>query len=304
MKFQLRLKPFLFSIALAVIFQLKAQVGVGTNSPKASAILDVESTSKGFLPPRMTTAQRDNIVSPEPGLTIYNTTMNCLQWWNGTIWYDGCTNSTQAIGTFTTNYVFCSSATTVVNITNPSTGKIWMDRNLGATQAATSATDVNAYGDLFQWGRYSDGHQCRTSSTTSTLSTVNQPSHVNYILSPNPPFDWRSPQNSNLWQGVNGLNNPCPYGYRIPTELEWEAERASWSTSNNVGAFLSPLKLTIAGSRNPISGSLTSVGSVGLYWSSTINSNATLGLNINSSNAVSNVAGVRGEGYSVRCIKD
>jgi hypothetical protein len=57
-----------------------------------SAILDVYSTNKGFLPPRLTTAQRDAIAAPAAGLMIYNTTVNCLQWWNGTVWYDGCGN--------------------------------------------------------------------------------------------------------------------------------------------------------------------------------------------------------------------
>ena len=56
-----------------------------------------------------------------------------------------------------------------------------MDRNLGATQAATSSTDVDAYGDLYQWGRFSDGHQCRTSNTTATLSSVDQPAHGDFI---------------------------------------------------------------------------------------------------------------------------
>ena len=59
-------------------------------SPDASAILDVSSDSKGFLAPRMTTAERDAIASPAIGLIIYNTTEDCLEWWNGTIWYREC----------------------------------------------------------------------------------------------------------------------------------------------------------------------------------------------------------------------
>ncbi len=56
-----------------------AQVGIGTNSPNANAALDVVSTTQGMLFPRMTTAQRDAISSPAKGLTIFNTTLNCLQ---------------------------------------------------------------------------------------------------------------------------------------------------------------------------------------------------------------------------------
>jgi hypothetical protein len=49
----------------------------------------------------------------------------------------------------------------IVDVLNPATGKTWMDRNLGAAQLATASNDVAAYGDLYQWGRFSDGHQCR-----------------------------------------------------------------------------------------------------------------------------------------------
>jgi len=51
-----------------------------------SAILDVESTTKGFLLPRMTTAQRDAIAGPAEGLEIYNTTEKAKQYWNGIAW--------------------------------------------------------------------------------------------------------------------------------------------------------------------------------------------------------------------------
>ncbi len=56
-----------------------------------------------------------------------------------------------------------------------------MDRNLGATQAATSSSDANSYGDLCQWGRGTDGHQIRTSNTNSTLSSADEPGNANFI---------------------------------------------------------------------------------------------------------------------------
>jgi uncharacterized protein (TIGR02145 family) len=277
-------------------------VGIGTTTPSPSAKVEIASTNQGFLPPRMTTVQRDAIASPAAGLTIYNTTVNCLQWWNGTFWYDGCGNNPYFL--YPNGSVFCTSgATAIVDVTNPVTGKTWMDRNLGATQVATSSTDTNAYGDLYQWGRGSDGHQCRTSQTTSTLSSVDQPGNGNFILSPNSPLDWRSPQNINLWQGVNGVNNPCPSGYRLPTSTEIEAERLSWSNNNSAGAFASPLKLPVAGYRAADTGLLSSVGSYGYYWSSTTNGTST-----NCLGFYSTYAGVgpnyRANGFSVRCIKN
>jgi len=61
-------------------------VGIGTPSPAATALLDLTSTTKGFLPPRMTTVQRDAIASPATGLMIFNTTAAQYQFWNGTAW--------------------------------------------------------------------------------------------------------------------------------------------------------------------------------------------------------------------------
>jgi hypothetical protein len=60
---------------------------IGTASPSASAQLDITSTTRGFLPPRMTTTQRDAISSPAAGLVIYNTTTSKLQVYT-TSWTD------------------------------------------------------------------------------------------------------------------------------------------------------------------------------------------------------------------------
>jgi hypothetical protein len=60
-------------------------VGIG-GTANAAAILDVASATKGFLPPRMTTAQRDAISTPPAGLVIYNTSTNVLNFYNGSAW--------------------------------------------------------------------------------------------------------------------------------------------------------------------------------------------------------------------------
>ena len=202
------------------------------------------------------------------------------------------------------NSVFCAAgATAIVDVTNPTTGITWMDRNLGASQVATSTTDQAAYGDLYQWGRRADGHQCRTSPTTATLSSIDQPAHGNFILEPNNLNDWRSPQNANLWQGVNGVNNPCPSGYRLPTETEINAERLSWSQNNSVGAFASPLKWTLTGLRDGSNGTLAVVGAYGGYWSSTVSGTGSRHLYFNSSSAYAS-DGTRNYGFTVRCLKN
>lgn len=58
---------------------VNAQIGIGTSSPDNSSILDLSSTTKGFLMPRMTTEQQNNLISPAIGLTIYNTTNNQIE---------------------------------------------------------------------------------------------------------------------------------------------------------------------------------------------------------------------------------
>lgn len=58
-------------------------VGIGTTSPSASAALEISSTSKGLLLPRMTTTQRNSIAQPPAGLVIYNTTTNTVQGYGG-----------------------------------------------------------------------------------------------------------------------------------------------------------------------------------------------------------------------------
>lgn len=71
-------------------FMAKAQIGIGTPMPDPSAVLELKSSTKGFLPPGLTTLQRNAIASPIAGLVIYNTTKNCMEWFDGTTWYNGC----------------------------------------------------------------------------------------------------------------------------------------------------------------------------------------------------------------------
>jgi hypothetical protein len=66
----------------------KAGVGVGVVSPNAKAKLQVDSTTQGFLPPRMDTTQRNAIASPPAGLVIYNTTTSNLNSYSGSAWVE------------------------------------------------------------------------------------------------------------------------------------------------------------------------------------------------------------------------
>ncbi len=281
-----------------------AQVGIGTSNPDASSGLDIHFTDKGLLPPRMTTSQRDAIINPADGLMIFNTTTGCPNYYFSGSWYESCgtpiTNFICGTSTITFNYNG-SSVTygTVVSANN----RCWLDRNLGATQVATTRTDPASIGHLFQWGRLDDGHQVRTSSTTTVLSSTDVPGHGYFIRVSANPFDWRSPQNNNLWQGVNGTNNPCPEGFRLPTQSEWDTERLSWSPVNAFGAFASPLKLPIGGYRDEFSGEVHNEGTYSQYWSSSVNDPMSMCLLFDLDSAWF-AENDRAYGFSVRCIRD
>jgi len=293
-------KSILLSVLLyCFVFAYTQNVGIGTTNPSKSAKLEINSTNQGFLPPRMTEAQRNAIASPALGLVIFNTTTNCLNLFIGSLWNEICGN-----GPFPINAVHCSvTPTAVVDVVNPITKKTWMDRNLGASSVATSSTDTASYGDLYQWGRRADGHQCRNSATTNVVSSTDQPAHGNFILGVGGYNDWRVPENSNLWQGVYGINNPCPNRYRLPTEAEFAAERASWSSDNALGAYNSPLKLPLAGSRDAGNGSINFVGSSGFYFIGTVDNTDSYSLHFGSGDAFITSVN-RNFGGSVRCIKD
>lgn len=304
------MKKIIFSFVTLAFFGLSsadAQVAIGTSTPDESSLLELSSTTKGFLPPRMTSAQRDVIANPAEGLTIYNTDKKCLQFFDGRFWLDACEG--------------IPDVPTVVG----ANGVVWMDRNLGASRVATSSTDAQAYGDLYQWGRAADGHQIvsrftgdgKTTSTTFD-GTTTRPNNITDTGAWDEKFitingtnrnDWVTTQTNNAWNTgtaqapVKTATDPCPTGYRVPTDAELNAELLSWSSNNSAGAFASPLKLPAAGYRNRTSGSLGNVGSNGHYWSSTVSGTDARDLHFNSTDANMGTYN-RAIGFSVRCLKD
>ena len=352
------MKNYFIILLLIISLSSMAQVAIGTTSPNARAVLDLVSTTQGFLPPRMSQVQRNTIASPVPaGLIVW--CIDCgvsgeIQVYNGTTWTNfigvaasvavpdaptavvstsgnaqasiafvapvntggsvitgytvtsssgsltvsgtsspilvtGLTNgTTYAFTVVATNAVGSSVASAASNTvlgcgasvaftykgssvtygSVPSSGKCWLDRNLGATRVAASSTDAASSGDLFQWGRGDDGHQTITSGITSTLSSTDTPGNSDFITVTLNPADWRQGQNENLWQGANGINNPCPNGYRLPTEAELIAELTSWNSNNSAGAYASPLKLPVTSVRQSNTG-IVNNPSYGFYWSST-----------------------------------
>ena len=143
-----------------------------TTSVSSSAILQADSTTKGFLPPRMTTTQRDAIATPATGLQIYNTTTNENNTYNGTAWVAAGGGGTPAGSNTQIQYnnsgVFGASSsftytdsTGTVNLTKsiPIVGLEFIINNTSNTGNAASAfVAKNAAGNIASFGKVGAGY--------------------------------------------------------------------------------------------------------------------------------------------------
>ncbi len=199
---------------------------------------------------------------------------------------------------------------TYITVVSPDTLRVWLDRNLGANQVCSASTDANCYGDLYQWGRNDDGHESRTSNTTSTLASDISPGHANFIQNSVSPHNWSTADSSgsarvSAWADEQS-NDICPAGYEVPTEAEFKADTTTASTttiSNLSTAYSSFLKLPAAGYRG-YAGVLTYVDTYGSYWvRSPGTTNYGRGLDISAASAVFRNP-YASQGQSIRCIKN
>ncbi|CAH0134319.1 fibrobacter succinogenes major paralogous domain-containing protein [Chryseobacterium sp. Bi04] len=208
-------------------------------------------------------------------------------------------------------------------------GNVWLNHNLGADytnvndpnfnlgKRPTSASDYRAYGSLFQWGRKPDGHDLIKWSASNTGTPVNpiitgtandNPTDTRFIATGS---DWRVTGSTTLWQTSTSANNPCPIGFKVPTQAQIQTYLSASNITNGInGAAASKLGLTAAGTRDAGLGNISTVttGTSGLYWSSTagsISSPAAAALQISQFGAPSaTFFPSKAQGISVRCIKE
>lgn len=198
-------------------------------------------------------------------------------------------------------------------VTSPYTGRVWLDRNLGASQVCTDLNDTACYGDYYQWGRKSDGHEKSDSNTTEIQATDIANAGTDYITDSTAyyGYEWAQAADNNgslrstQWSKTDGTS-VCPVGFRVPTVAEFAAETTDEGMADNAEAFTNFLKLPSAGYRNPVDGLLYLQGYYGSVWSMTVSSTY-----FYMSDALyfgNSYAGtyyfVRGYGRSVRCIED
>ena len=285
----------IYFFLLAVFFTagVNAQsVAINTDgsTANASALLDLKSTSQGLLPPRMTQAQRNAISTPAAGLMVYCTDCGVNgepQHFNGTSWVN-MVGGAAALPPLTTVVVNTSATTTLT----------FMAHNLGANNSLDPHTPVQGiHGNYYQWGR-----STAAATTQALIGTWNTTSAAN-----------------GAWaDGSKTANDPCPTGYRVPTNAQWSlvdsynAQTTTGSFSNNAtnfgaarhfGTGANKLTLPAAGFRNASNGALTNRGSSGNYWSSTgYGTNANYLLFASSTAGPTNSS--RTYGYSVRCVSE
>jgi len=223
----------------------------------------------------------------------------------------------------------------------------FMCYNLGATTAVQSLTPaqqttypsaIDLLGDLYQWGRVADGHQLRTSAfvvgpvTTFDVNGQAIGDTIGKYISggDNPTYDWRTPQNNTLWYN-NGktVNDPCPDGWRVPTETEIRSILNGNSTqiaisplgytgiSGNTWAWSGAIPgwlITPSGSSEPTlflpaAGYRTSsvVANVGLnacYWTSSFDDVYAISMYCSSTGINPNTYSTHSCAYSVRCVAE
>jgi uncharacterized protein (TIGR02145 family) len=247
---------------------------------------------------------------------------------------------------------------TVKSLLRPE-GLTFMCYNLGAnpnmtiaeqmaypSPTGTGVTDATVYGDLYQWGRIADGHEKRNSpdvngGSGATSISYDANSQIPYghawygkfVYFSGYPQDWHgnsnSDQNDDLWNfTAYPSNNPCPAGWRVPTQEEWgsifrggttsgppymssSGNTWTWNSSGTPGYKISvdggtttSLFLPATGNRSLSDAMLYNAGQSGLYWSTTVNdknAHTIIFISINVSLS-SNMP--RTGGNSVRCIED
>lgn len=202
------------------------------------------------------------------------------------------------------------NGTTYSFVTSPYTGKVWLNKNLGAAEVCAGFDDAQCYGDYYQWGRGYDGHQESDSGTTNVqTSNVTEVGHGDFITSTSiKDLDWAKDVDGSggrriaNWSKIDG-SSVCPVGFRVPTLTELKAETLENGVTNRDTAFTNFLALPSAGYSTISAGSLNDVGLWGGVWISSVGGSGSYGLLFAESYANTS-SSARAYGLSVRCLRD
>jgi len=277
-------KIFSVFIALSVIITCaRAQnVGIGTASPAASAALEIASTTKGFLLPRMTAVQRTAIPSPAEGLLVYQT--------------DGSNGY----------YYFVSGAWTSLRDEKPYTSltigmQQWMDKNLDV--ATYRNGDLIPYvTDSTTWAALTTGAWCYYNNDPSNNCIYGKLYNFYAVEDPRglAPIGWHVPTDGEFATLTTTLDGEWAAGgkMKVTGTTTWRSPNTSATNTSGWAG--------LPGGYRYNNGSFYLVGINGYWWSSTttgVNSAWYRNLNFNSARASRNSTDVTA-GLSVRCVRD
>lgn len=300
----MKMSSFLFALLLLASSPLFSQVAVNTDgtAPDNSAMLDVKSTTKGVLLPRLTLTQIAAIAIPANGLQVFCTTdgkmylfVAASNLWKEVAYGTGtitpltsCGNSFTIVHT-AGNVAPVNKTVTYATVTGipGEPAKCWITSNLGSDHQATAVDDATEESAGWYWQfnlKQGYKHDGTTLTPAWTITSINDDS------------DWTS------------SNDPCTLelgtGWRIPTTTEWTNVDASGNWINWNGVFGSALKLHAAGSLFPSNGSIAARGVAGEHWGST-QYNTTDGSSTNFGFEYSYIYNFnKAYGFSLRCIKE
>lgn len=188
-------------------------ISIGTSTPEQTAIVDINSTSKGFLPPRMTTLQRDAILNPAIGLTLFNSDTNCLEWWIGTIWYNACGNAPVSITTNGNGAVIinnCSSGDgNNLSPNNTVTPLTYQQLNVTVTQSGSYTFIAKNNGITFSAIDKFDSYMVGSIRDVylRATGTPTNPGTYTYILSTSPSCSFTRTVNTTSSNGTAVISN-------------------------------------------------------------------------------------------------
>tara|TARA_R110002073_G_scaffold57778_4_gene146664 strand:+ start:71432 stop:72526 length:1095 start_codon:yes stop_codon:yes gene_type:complete len=141
----MKLKLHLILVVCLITTISFAQIGIGTTSPDASSVLDMTSTTKGVLIPRMTTVQRAAIATPALGLQVYDTDSKAVWSYNGTEWVVGTGGPGKFVDGATSDIAYYNGRVGIGINTFSTTHKLWVQETKTSNAANTPVNVVANY---------------------------------------------------------------------------------------------------------------------------------------------------------------
>ena len=287
-------KLFILLAIFTTVATMAQSVGINADggAPNASAMLDVSSTTKGFLPPRMTYTQRQAISTPAQGLIIYCTdcgTYGETQVYNGTTW-------TNMIG----------GAATIPSVTIGT--QVWATINLDVT-TYSDGTAIPQVTDPTAWAALTTGAWCYYSNTTANGTTYGKL------------YNWYAVAGIHDTNAATPNKVLAPTGWHVPTDAEWTtlttflggqsvaggAMKATtlWNSPNTSATNSSGFTGLPGGLRDEL-GTFIDIGTLGHWWSSSeFDTTHALFLALDYNNgSVFRTDFLKTYGFSVRCLRD